>query len=178
MDFFVLALVIAINASHAWSLKKHFVIGEMPKGAKLLIAINMSCAVILMVLTFLVAQPQPAQIAGCLLLIASLVLFWVTINETRKAKLLAAFDENLPHGLVTTGPYKYVRHPFYTSYLLLWFGWAIAAWHPISIFPAIIMFIVFQSAARDEEAKFEKTEMAEAYKGFKQRTGRFFPKII
>lgn len=178
MDFFVIALVIAINASHAWSLKKHFVIGEMPKGAKLLIAINIACAVTLMVLTFLIVQPIWAQIIGALMLIASLVLFWVTINETRKAKLLAAFDEDLPHGLVTTGPYHYVRHPFYTSYILLWFGWALSCWHIIAIFPALIMFIVFQSAARDEEAKFDKTEMAEAYKAFKGRTGRFFPKIL
>jgi len=178
MDFLIVALVIIINASHVWSLKKHFAIDEIPKGAKVLIAINISCSVALLILTFFVQQPFKAQVTGITILIASLVIFWITIAETRKANLLAAFDENLPHRLVTTGPYQYVRHPFYTSYILLWFGWAVSTWHLIAIFPAAIMFIVFWSAARDEEAKFEKTEMAESYKAFKKRTGRFFPKFF
>ena len=165
-------------ACQAWSVKYHFNVEKMPPGAKLISSLVIGFGVLLVYLAFTFEQPQTAQIVGSVLLLSSLVLFWRTIAESRKAKLLAAFDENLPHGLLTTGPYRFVRHPFYTSYILHWVGWAIAAWNPWAIVAPIAMVTTYWVAARDEEAKFDRTELSEAYRDYRARTGRFFPKLM
>ena len=165
-------------ACQAWSVKYHFNVEKMPAGAKLISALVILSGILLVYLAFNFEQPQAAQVIGILLLISSLALFWRTIAESRKAKLLAAFDENLPHGLLTTGPYRYVRHPFYTSYILHWVGWALAAWNPWSIVPALAMVTTYWVAARDEESKFERTELSQSYRDYRAKTGRFFPKIL
>ena len=101
-----------------------------------------------------------------------------TLRESRNAKLLAAFDEKLPHGLLKTGPYSVVRHPFYTSYLIQWIGWAIASWTLWSIIPVALMTTIYTLAAIDEEGKFARTEMADEYAEYVKSTGRFFPKLF
>ena len=165
-------------ACQAWSVKYHFNIQQMPAGAKIISALVILFAVLLTYLSFNDDQPAPAQYVGLLLLLGSLVLFWRTIKESRKAKLLAAFDENLPHGLLTTGPYRYVRHPFYSSYMLHWAGWAIAAWHLLALVPVVAMVTTYWIAARDEESKFARTELSDAYLDYKSKTGQFFFKLF
>ena len=96
------------------------------------------------------AQPVTAQIVGLLVLIASYGVYWLTIRESAEAKLLSAFDEKTPHGLLKTGPYSYVRHPFYTSYMMLWGGWAIASWNIWAIVPVIGMTVTYWAASRDD----------------------------
>jgi protein-S-isoprenylcysteine O-methyltransferase Ste14 len=164
-------------ACQTWSVKYHFNVQKMPPGALLISAQVVFGGVLLTYLAFSFAQPITTQALGSALLIGSFVLFWRTIQESKKAQLLAAFDENLPHGLLTSGPYRYVRHPFYTSYILHWVGWAIAAWNIWAIVPAVAMVITYWAAARDEENKFSRTEMSQAYKDYRSRTGRFFPKL-
>ena len=165
-------------ACQAWSVKYHFNVEKMPAGAKLISSLVILFGILLVYLAFTFEQPTSAQAVGSILLSASLVLFWRTIAESRKAKLLAAFDENLPHGLLTTGPYRYVRHPFYTSYILHWTGWAIATWNLWAIVPVVTMVTTYWVAARDEEAKFSRTDLSQAYQDYRAKTGRFFPKLI
>ncbi|MEO0546050.1 MAG: isoprenylcysteine carboxylmethyltransferase family protein [Pseudomonadota bacterium] len=151
---------------------------ETPSGVKVISTLVILSASWLSYLTVSNEQSWLAQAVGFGFLIVSFVLFWITIRETSNARLLAAFDEKLPHGLLKTGPYAYVRHPFYTSYLIQWVGWAIAAWSIWAIVPVVFMFVTYWNAARDEEAKFAKTDMAEEYRAFTETTGRFFPKLF
>lgn len=177
MDIIIIIIAAAINGSHIWSVKNHFMVSDMSKGTITLIALNIISNLALLFITLAFEQPLSAQLLGLAIMLASAGLFWLTIRETRKAKLLAAFDEGLPHGLVTTGPYAYVRHPFYTSYIMLWLGWAMSCAHIAAIVPAIFMIVTFWSAARDEETKFARTEFAAAYAHYKRQTGRFFPRL-
>lgn len=177
MDIIIIIIAAAINGSHIWSVKNHFMVSGMSKQTITLIVLNMISNLALLLITLIVDQPLQAQLLGLGIMLASVGLFWLTIRETRKAKLLAAFDEGLPHGLVITGPYAYVRHPFYTSYIMLWIGWSLSCWHIFAIVPAIFMVVTFWAAARDEEAKFARTEFATAYADYKRHTGRFFPRL-
>lgn len=177
MDIVIIIIAAAINGSHIWSVKNHFMVSDMSKGTITLIALNVMSNLALILMTLFFDQPLGAQLFGLSIMLVSVGLFWLTIRETRKAKLLAAFDEGLPHDLVTTGPYAHVRHPFYTSYIMLWLGWAISCWHVFAIVPAIFMVVTFWSAARDEEAKFARTTFAAAYAEYKRNTGRFFPRL-
>jgi len=177
-DIAVCALGWVIIICHTWALKWHFDMPKAPDGVRLISTLVILSALFLTYMSFTTSQPEIAQIIGLGIMVFSLVMFWLTIRESSQAKLLAAFDEKLPHGLLKTGPYSYVRHPFYTSYIIQWFGWAVAVWSIWAIVPLLSMTTVYWVAARDEENKFLRTDMADEYKEFMAGTGRFFPKIF
>jgi protein-S-isoprenylcysteine O-methyltransferase Ste14 len=177
LDYVICILGFGIIACHTWSLKYHFDMPRAPFGVKIISLLVLSSGAFLSYLLLYGKQPHIAQIFGLFLLIFSLVLFLITINESRQAKLLAAFDEKKPRTLLKTGPYAFVRHPFYSSYLIQWIGWAIAAWDLWAVVPVVGMTATYWRAASEEEAKFAETPMAEAYKQYAAVTGRFFPKL-
>jgi protein-S-isoprenylcysteine O-methyltransferase Ste14 len=164
---------------HVWSLQKHFDtdMRRMPTGMNRLSVFVAIITLLFIYLTFHGVQPLAAQVTGLVLVVASFEFFWAAKWESSRAKLLAAFDEKLPSSLLTTGPYSLVRHPFYTSYLLLWAGWAIATWSIWALPPLAAIIIIYWTAASDEERKFAATPMAEEYAAYAARTGRFFPKF-
>ncbi len=149
----------------------------MPRGAKLLSAVVLACAILMFVLVWIADQPLLVQLLGIVLMVASYLLFWAAIRASKAATLLLAFDPGHPQSFVSTGPYRYVRHPFYVSYAIFWGGWAIASWSIWAIVPFVFMLAVYVSAARDEERKFALTGMAADYQAYRARTGFFFPKL-
>ncbi|MEO0329091.1 MAG: isoprenylcysteine carboxylmethyltransferase family protein [Pseudomonadota bacterium] len=178
LDIFVCVVGWLIIACHTWSLKYHFDMPVTPPGVRLISSLVIFSAVVLSILTFYKEQPVLPQLVGLAALFFSLWMFWRTIAESSNAKLLAAFDEKLPHGLLNTGPYSVVRHPFYTSYLIQWIGWAIASWSVWGIVPVVFMVTTYYVAAKGEEAKFLRTDMANQYRNYMSKTGRFFPRLI
>ncbi len=180
LDGLVCLIAIGILGTHVWSMQCHFDVDvkNMPKGMNLLSLLVLVSMVCMTILTFAGPQPAAAQLIGLLMLAASAVLFWAAIRESSKAGLFAAFDEKLPGSLLQTGPYSYVRHPFYTSYLLLWTGWAIATWNAWALVPLAAIYLAYWLAASGEERKFASTQMAGEYADYAQRTGRFFPKLF
>ena len=177
-DILVTLLAVATIGSYLWSVKFHFESGALEAGAKLISIMVLTGAIVFSALTWALAQPLTIQLLGCLLQSLSLVLFWVTIRETRNAKLLAAFTDKNPGSLVISGPYRHVRHPFYSSYLLFWFGWAIATANLWSLALFAIMCVIYWRAAVQEEEKFSNTPMAEEYASFKASRKRFIPFIL
>jgi len=178
LDIVVCFVGWAIIAYHTRALRVHFDMPVIPKGVKVISTAVLASAFILTILCFWFDQPATAQWIGLSWLIISFAICWATIRESRNAKLLAAFEDKLPHGLLKTGPYSLVRHPFYTSYLIQWIGWAIAAWTLWAIIPVVMMVTIYTIAARDEEAKFARTDMANEYADYMKTTGRFFPKFF
>ena len=78
---------------------------------------------------------------------------------------------------MTAGPYRFVRHPFYVSYIVFWAGWSLAIWSVIVLFPFAILIVIYVFAARMEERLFAGTQMADQYAAYRQRTGFFWPKL-
>ncbi len=178
LDVVVCAVGWIIIACHTWSLRYHFDMPVTPPGVRLISTLVILSATLLTFLVFRYDQPIIPQLAGLAMLVFSFIMFWITIRESRNARLLAAFDEKMPHGLLKSGPYAWVRHPFYTSYLIQWFGWAIACWNIWGLVPVIGMTATYLAAANDEEKKFAKSDMAAEYAEYKKGTGRFFPKFF
>jgi protein-S-isoprenylcysteine O-methyltransferase Ste14 len=177
LDLIVSAVSISALALYMWSARGHFASEGMPPGARLLTYVVLACALVLFYLLWADTQPEWAQLVGLLLQVASLALFWAAIQASRQRQLLLAFDPGNPRSLVDVGPYRYVRHPFYVSYIILWGGWALATWSPWAIVPLAVMVGIYVYAARDEERKFGLTEMAADYAAYRKRVGFFFPRI-
>ena len=177
LDVLATAVVVAVLAQYSWSMRGHFSSPGMPQGAMLITIVVLAATVLFLALQWMLPQPPLAVLVGVAVELASLVLFWAAIRASREARLRLAFDEENPDSLVTEGPYRYLRHPFYTSYLIFWVGWAIAVWSPWAALPLLAIVVIYVTAARDEERKFEKTALAGDYHAYKQRTGFLWPRL-
>jgi protein-S-isoprenylcysteine O-methyltransferase Ste14 len=155
----------------------HFVSEKMAPPAMLLAAWVIASTIVFSVLLFVFEAPVWAVVLGLLVEGASLWVFRAAVAASRQARLLFAFDPGLPHGLLDSGPYRYVRHPFYASYLMFWTGWAVAIWSWWTL-PFLLGFAVFYiRAAADEERKFAGTELSADYQRYRRRAGLFWPKL-
>ncbi len=77
-------------------------------------------------------------------------------------------------GLVTTGIYRYVRHPQYTGMFLFTFGWILHWPSVVTLVLWPILVVAYAWLARREEEAVQ-AEFGEAYKSYAAVTPRFFP---
>jgi protein-S-isoprenylcysteine O-methyltransferase Ste14 len=177
LDAVISAVSIGVLAQYAWSLTAHFTSPKMPDGAKVISLAVALTGLLYMLALWAFSQPAAAQIAGLSVQILSIALFWWAISASKKARLRFAFDKESPASLLQDGPYRHVRHPFYTSYILFWAGWAIAVWTLWAVLPLALLIGVYVRAARDEESNFAATPFAAEYVQYRQRAGLFWPKL-
>ena len=114
---------------------------------------------------------------GLVLYALALLLFWSAVRINRKAPLSIAFAELSPSHVVVEGPYRYIRHPFYTSYLLAWVAGALTTGHVGIWLLAAIMGGFYYWAAALEETWFAQSERAESYAAYRRKTGMFLPRL-
>ncbi len=86
-----------------------------------------------------------------------------------------AHAAHLPTQVITSGPYRYIRHPVYTANLLMTGGVLVASgslWLALNL---AILCVYYQVAMRSEE-----TSIAARYPEYRDyiaRTGRFLPRL-
>jgi protein-S-isoprenylcysteine O-methyltransferase Ste14 len=170
-------LLAACLASFGWAMRKFFV---QPAGLTAGMQLIKICGIAfgILHLAAIAATPRIATvrgISGAALYLCALVLFWCAIRTSLRHPLSAAFSPDLPNHLVAQGPYKIIRHPLYCSYLLCWLaGWM--ATGRLWLAPTIaVMFVIYLIAAAEEEKKFLRSPLADAYAQYRARTGLFFP---
>ena len=80
------------------------------------------------------------------------------------------------HTLVTSGPYRWVRHPLYTvgSSLFIAFGMMADNWFIAGL--GILTFILMAVRTPKEEANLIE-KFGDEYREYMKRTGRFLPKL-
>ena len=78
------------------------------------------------------------------------------------------------HKLVTGGPYRYVRHPSYLAYLILFTGLFLMLLNLIAAIPFVAVPGYIKIV--DIEEKLLTERFGEEYLQYQQTTGRFFPK--
>ena len=81
------------------------------------------------------------------------------------------------HTLVTSGPYRWVRHPLYTvgSSLFIAFGMMADNWLITAL--GILTFIVMAIRTPKEEANLLE-KFGDEYRNYMKRTGKFLPKLF
>jgi protein-S-isoprenylcysteine O-methyltransferase Ste14 len=116
-------------------------------------------------------------IPGLIGLTGSIVLFEWARQSVQGKFFSYIFSNDTPEFLWTSGPYAYIRNPFYVSYLLSYIAVAIMFPGIASLVVVTGMTIYFHAAARHEERKFGRSPLAEEYEAYRRRTGRFIPRL-
>ena len=116
------------------------------------------------------------QIFSWLLLLASVSYVFFAVRIYLKRGKPGQNFENTTR-LVTTGLYKYVRHPMYASLLFLGWGMFLKDINPISIVVIIIITIALFLTCKVEEKEMLK-RFGEEYKNYMNKTKRWIPYII
>ena len=80
------------------------------------------------------------------------------------------------HTLVTRGPYRWVRHPFYDAVALLSFGNSLLAANWFILLAGVAAVSLMVVRTRIEEAKLE-ARFGETYRAYVERTVRFLPRF-
>jgi len=171
-------LSLAAICSFAWALRGHFVtIGGIPKGMRLLSTASLISYVMYLGLLLLEDhRTTAATIAGLAGLTASIILFWWTVARTRERRLRLAYTDADPDTLYSDGPYAFMRHPFYLSYIIFWISTAVIAgtWQWAA---ALILSLWYIRIAKDEERRFASSGLSLAYDLYRQRTGMLLPRL-
>jgi protein-S-isoprenylcysteine O-methyltransferase Ste14 len=81
------------------------------------------------------------------------------------------------HVLVTSGPYRWVRHPFYDAVALAALASALVAANAFLLFVAIAVFALFVVRTRREEQNL-LMRFGDQYRHYVKRTGRFLPRAF
>ena len=79
------------------------------------------------------------------------------------------------HTLVTQGPYRWVRHPFYDAMALLIVAIALIAANWFVMVTGAVVFLLLAVRAQTEEAHL-LARFGDAYRTYSESTGRFLPR--
>lgn len=178
LDLVTVTLGVGTFSAFAAATRYHFHSPKMELGAWLVALANIAGSVLLTILAWWDEPPLMARLIGWLVMAKSLALFLWAIAASRTARLRFVYDPEKPHSLVQTGPYRYVRHPFYTSYMLLFIGWAIADWQWLGVVVPVVIVALYFFAARMEERNFAASPLADSYADYHRRVGGFVPRSL
>ena len=104
---------------------------------------------------------------------AAAMLTWTLVSLGRN--LTDTVVTRRAHTLVSHGPYRWVRHPFYVFVALALIGTAVASANWFHLVAALCMFAMFWERTATEEVKLVE-RFGDAYRTYAARTGRFLPR--
>jgi protein-S-isoprenylcysteine O-methyltransferase Ste14 len=178
----VILLFLACFTSFAWAMKNFFVKPSGNVAGMTMIKLS-GIAFVLLHLYYLLHPPLLLfglwqLYTAALVYLCSLALFWWALNTNRSKPLSAVFSPDDPVHVVQQGPYRMIRHPFYTSYLLSWIAGVFATGQSWLVLTVAVMIVLYYRAARYEERKFAASALGESYRSYRSRTGLFLPSPI
>src|SRR4051794_3354446 len=176
------ALILSLSLSYAvyaWAFSRFFSrSGPRTLRLRLLAALGTVAMVAQAVSIWFYLTPSALRILLSIgLCLLALVLFASACRATRGQPLPLAFDPARTARIVTNGPYRYVRHPFYISYSITCLAGALAtSWWPAWL-TAGLMLCAYAWAAASEERDLLRSH-ADDYASYRARTGAFVPRAM
>lgn len=115
--------------------------------------------------------------AGTVMYTICVALFLSAMEAARGTRMQRAFiDHPLPDQLITTGPYQWVRHPFYLGYIIGALAPAVAIQNVWIALISVGMIGIVVVAAVREERVWLAGPRADAYREYRARVGMFLPR--
>ncbi len=84
--------------------------------------------------------------------------------------------EQRPSGVVSTGAFRYVRHPLYLGSIMFYLGLTVSTASLFSLVLVVLIFFFYNYIAKYEE-KLLENQFNEEYRDYKKRTGKWVPMI-
>lgn len=123
-----------------------------------------------------VLLPDWLRWAGVIAFVLGGVLLVWTLRSLGK-NLTDTVVTRREHTLVTNGPYRWVRHPFYDAVTILVVSVVLvtANWFFLATGLLVLLLLVLRTPTEEEKLL---ARFGEAYRDYRARTGRFFPQIF
>jgi protein-S-isoprenylcysteine O-methyltransferase Ste14 len=124
------------------------------------------------------ALPLPVWLRWCgvALGIANLFLLWWVFHTLGK-NITDTVVTRREHTLVTGGPYRFVRHPFYMAALLGIVALTVMSSNWYFLMAGGVLFTLLAWRTPTEEAKLIE-RFGDEYRKYMRRTGRFVPRVF
>ncbi len=114
---------------------------------------------------------------GVVLSCGSIALISLTIGTHRVPLALWHQDNDAPRSIVTWGAYRFIRHPFYTSFILAHTATLLIVPHWFQLLLLAYQILILNHTAAREERNLSQSSFGAEYREFIARTGRFVPKF-
>jgi protein-S-isoprenylcysteine O-methyltransferase Ste14 len=121
---------------------------------------------------FVAEGPGLALVAVVLVLVGLLVAYWARIHLGRNWSGEVMVKEG--HTLITSGPYRWVRHPIYAGMTVALVGTALASGAPYGFLGLALILFGFLVRVRLEEALMRET-FPRDYAEYSRHTARLIP---
>lgn len=110
---------------------------------------------------------------GLLVMVSGYAIFiW---SVTARGQYAVSWQMNADHKLVDWGPYRYVRHPSYSGYFLMFVGFLLL-WHEAFALAPLIAIPGYVMISRTEEEMLV-AKFSDKYLEYQKTVGRFIPKV-
>jgi protein-S-isoprenylcysteine O-methyltransferase Ste14 len=124
-------------------------------------------------LSFGPMQTNLLEAPGLLVMVLGYAIFiWSLVARGRYA---TSWQMPASHRLVDWGPYRYVRHPSYLGYFLMFAGFLLL-WHNLLALVPLVAILGYVLVTRTEEEMLV-AKFGERYRVYQRNVGRFLPKI-
>lgn len=180
MKIGLFAVALACYGSAAWGALSFFRVAD--RGAQSGKRLVSSLAGVSMVTCLWLIWQMPgnngvlATISGLLYVLATAIFWWSCI-VARTAQLNFLGSTQAPTKILRFGPFGYVRHPFYTSYIISWLAACVAVPSIVTTLILVVLTAIYTLAARREELGFLVSPLSRAYSEYCAVTKRFLPGI-
>lgn len=104
--------------------------------------------------------------------LCSLLLFWWAIRSSRN---LAFAAEDSQGNIFTEGAFSLVRHPFYLSYMIVWFASTLLFGSLLLWLSLCILVVVYTVSAKLEEERISSGDKKEEYLEYQRKVRKFLP---
>jgi protein-S-isoprenylcysteine O-methyltransferase Ste14 len=119
----------------------------------------------------------PAALCGAVLGLGAVLLYEWTRRTAVDLNFFVGLAGEVPPAVCESGPYRFVRHPFYLSYMVAFVAVSVA-------FPSLVVAVVcvtniglFMYMAVDDERVLMGSAIAADYAKYKSRVGMFLPRL-
>ena len=123
---------------------------------------------------FLPASPSIGKFAVTVTVVGIALAIWARWHLGENWSATVTLKEG--HELISSGPYRYMRHPIYSGMLLAFVGTALALGEYRALISVGIVVVAFYTKAKKEEL-FLTQEFGEKFREHSRRTGMFLPKF-
>jgi protein-S-isoprenylcysteine O-methyltransferase Ste14 len=123
---------------------------------------------------FVPAWPTIGEIGVALTVVGIAFAIWARWHLGENWSATVTLKEG--HELISSGPYRYIRHPIYTGMLLAFVGTALALGEYRALISIGIVLVAFYAKSKKEEC-FLTQEFGDEFREHCRRTGMFLPKF-